>query len=243
MPIAPPVAGPESRPMILFVSGTDTDVGKTYCAAAIARRLVHSGVPVGVYKPVASGCRRQVEGWIADDARLLWLAAGRPRTLRDVCPQCFEAALAPPEAARLAGSRVDPERLRGGASVWEQGGFEVLLIEGAGGLFSPIADGLLNIDLVTQFPDAKLLIVAANRLGAIHQVVSTCEAAVARGITPSAILLSRCRSVEEPAAAGNAEQIRRHCPVPIAGEIAFGGDATAIDLETILGRPCGNARC
>lgn len=242
MSTEPPVAGSESMPTTVFVSGTDTDVGKTYCAAAIARRLVHSGVPVGVYKPVASGCRRQVEGWIADDARLLWLAAGRPRTLRDVCPQCFEAALAPPEAARLAGSRVDPERLRGGAVAWQQGGFEVLLIEGAGGLFSPIAEGVLNIDLVAQFPGARLVIVAANRLGAIHQVVATCEAAMARGVTPTAILLSRCGSVEEPAADGNAAQIRRHCAVPLAGEIAFGGDATDVDLETILGRPQGSDR-
>ena len=89
------------RPTILFISGTDTDVGKTYCSAMIARRLIHSGVRLGVYKPVASGCRRQVEGWIADDARLLWLAADKPRTLREVCPQCFEAPLAPPRRLGL----------------------------------------------------------------------------------------------------------------------------------------------
>ncbi len=223
------------RPTILFVSGTDTDVGKTYCAALIARRILHSGVRIGVYKPVASGCRRQVEGWIAEDARLLWLAAGKPRSLRDVCPQCFGPPLAPPEAARLAGAEVDRARLRGGADVWEQGDYEVLVVEGAGGLFSPLADDLLNVDLVRQFDPARLLIVAANRLGVVHQVLATCEAARHRGVQPAGIVLCRRDPGEERSLASNAAQIRRYTDVPIVGEVPHGGDGDAIDLPGILG--------
>lgn len=233
------------RPTILFVSGTDTDVGKTYCAAAIARRLAHSGVRLGVYKPVASGCRRQVEGWIADDARQLWNAAGKPKTLRDVCPQCFEAPLAPPEAARIAGAEVDADRLRAAAEPWEQGEFDVLLVEGAGGLLSPLADGVLNIDLARQFEPARLLIVAPNRLGVIHQVLATCEAAQRRGVRPAGILLSCREPAGDLSLETNASQIRRYTDVPILAEVKHGGGVDSLDLETILhdpGSPLNDAR-
>ena len=84
----------------LFITGTDTEVGKTRVTAMIARSLVAAGYRVGVYKPAASGCRREGDELIADDAVALWEAAGRPATLEQVCPQRFEAPLAPHLAAR-----------------------------------------------------------------------------------------------------------------------------------------------
>ena len=62
----------------LFITGTDTGVGKTYVAALIVRTLAATGRQVGVYKPAASGCRREGERLISDDALALWNAAGRP---------------------------------------------------------------------------------------------------------------------------------------------------------------------
>src|SRR6056297_3028191 len=88
----------------LFVTGTDTDIGKTYVAAVLAKELRSLGIRVGVYKPVASGCRQTASGeWLSDDAVALWRAAGSPETLAAVCPQCFSAPLAPPAAAALEG--------------------------------------------------------------------------------------------------------------------------------------------
>src|SRR4051794_763685 len=78
-----------------FITGTDTGVGKTYVASLIARQLVQDGLKVGVYKPVASGCRREGKHVVADDAVQLWEAAGKPGRLEDVCPQRFLAPLAP----------------------------------------------------------------------------------------------------------------------------------------------------
>ncbi|HYW79764.1 MAG TPA: dethiobiotin synthase, partial [Thermoguttaceae bacterium] len=79
----------------LFITGTDTEVGKTYVASLIARSLVASGHRVGVYKPAASGCRLEAGVLVSDDAISLWEAAGRPGDLQHVCPQCFAAPLAP----------------------------------------------------------------------------------------------------------------------------------------------------
>ncbi len=77
----------------LFITGTDTGVGKTYVAALVARLLAAEGRRVGVYKPVASGCRRDGDRLVSDDALNLWEAADRPGELERVCPQRFAAPL------------------------------------------------------------------------------------------------------------------------------------------------------
>src|SRR5690606_5011568 len=89
----------------LFITGTDTGVGKTYVAAIIARSLRIAGFRVGVYKPAASGCRVDGAELTSDDALDLWEAAGRPGSLDEVCPQRFLAPLAPHLAARAEGRR------------------------------------------------------------------------------------------------------------------------------------------
>ena len=76
-------------------------------AALIARYLVVEGRKVGVYKPAASGCVREGGGLVSEDAVALWNAAGRPGPLDRVCPQCFEAPLAPHLAALAEGCRLD----------------------------------------------------------------------------------------------------------------------------------------
>src|SRR5688572_27332873 len=98
----------------LFITGTDTGVGKTYVAALIAGALVTAGRTVGVYKPTASGCRREGGELISDDAVALWEAAGRPGELERACPQRFAAPLAPHLAARAEGREVDAALLRSG---------------------------------------------------------------------------------------------------------------------------------
>ncbi len=218
-------------PPTLFFAGTDTDVGKTYVASLIAAALVRNGQKVAVYKPAASDCRLVDGDLVAADAVSLWESAGRPRSLDDVCPQRFVAALSPPAAAAAEGKQVDAELLRRGADLWIDS-FQVRIIEGAGGLFSPLADGLLNIDLVKQFGSPKLLIVAANRLGVIHQVLATCEGSKQRGITPNGIILCHPTAESDESVSTNQAEIERYCDVPVIGTVEFGqaswGDLSAI---------------
>src|SRR5690349_13174914 len=94
---------PGAIPRGIFIVGTDTDVGKTFVGATIARQLHQEGVRVGVYKPAASGCRRVGKQLVSDDAVALWEAAGRPLSLAKVCPQRFLAPLAPHLAAQAEG--------------------------------------------------------------------------------------------------------------------------------------------
>lgn len=216
--------------------GTDTEVGKTYAASLLARSYRHSGARVGVYKPVASGCAVVDGKLVAQDALQLWQAAGQPRTLDEVCPQRFEAPLAPNEAAKAAGKTVDRGRLRQAADVWQQSS-DVLIIEGAGGLLSPLADDYLNIDLVRQFMPARVILVAANRLGTIHQTLATCAAAKQFDIPVTGIMLSDTSKNLDASSETNAEQIRRHCDVPVLCGLAYGADSIPKSVLEALGQP------
>src|SRR6478672_12727722 len=154
-----------------FITGTGTGVGKTYVGALIARTLSDAGRRVGVYKPVASGCEMRGGELVSPDAVALWEAAGRPATLQQVCPQRFAAPLAPHLAARAEGRQVDSKLLRRGIEFWRTTS-DVVIVEGAGGLMSPISDEDYNADLVAAF-GFPLLVVAANVLGTINATLQT----------------------------------------------------------------------
>ena len=173
------------QPRGLFIAGTDTDVGKTRVAAAIARDLVGAGRRVGVYKPVASGWT----GAEGSDAALLWEAAGRPGTLAQVCPQTFRAALSPPRAAAVEGRSVDEQLVHAGFANW-QANAAIVVVEGAGGLFSPLSDRWLNVD-VAALLGLPVVIVDSARLGAIGRTLATARAARAAGVTVVAVVLSQ----------------------------------------------------
>lgn len=170
----------------LFVVGTDTNVGKTHVAAAIARTLVAAGLRVGAYKPVASGfAAADVEG---SDARLLWEAIGRRLSPAAVCPQSFAAPIAPHRSARSQSRRVDERLLRDGINAWS-GHADVIVVEGAGGLFSPLGDATLCADLARDL-GLPLVVVDAARLGMVGRTLATVRAARAEGLTMSAVVLS-----------------------------------------------------
>lgn len=206
----------------IFVTGTDTDVGKTYVAAKIVREHVVDGKTVGIYKPVASGCRQADDQWvaddelaaegglIADDAVRLWEAAGRPRTIDDVCPQRFAAPLAPNLAAIAEGKNVDRSQLITGAQAWDS--FDCLVIEGAGGLFSPIADDMLNIDLIDALQPDEIVLVAADRIGVAHQVLVCLAAAQSRGIVIDRVILNRVDAIEDESIHTNDQLLKQFAP-------------------------------
>jgi dethiobiotin synthetase len=200
----------------LFVTGTNTEVGKTYAAALIARSMCASGHKVGVYKPAASGCGDSPDGLISGDAVALFNAAGQPGTLHDVCPQLFAAPLAPHLAAQAEGKEIDRDLLLAGIEVWADR-CEVVLVEGAGGLLSPLGDDLYvaDIALALGYP---LVVVAANELGVINQTLQTLLAAkhYRDGLPVAAVVLNDCRwEKDDVSVASNMRQLQLHCDVPV----------------------------
>jgi len=142
------------------------------------------GVAVGAYKPVASGCAEEGSG----DADLLWHASGCRESIERVCPQRFDAAVAPPVAARLEGRTVDRRLLLDGARWWlEQDVF--LVVEGAGGAMSPIADETTVLDVAAEL-QLPVVLIAANRLGVVNHTLLSLAAAAARGLSCIGVVLN-----------------------------------------------------
>lgn len=206
-----------------FITGTDTNVGKTYVAALIARELVAVGVSVGVYKPVASGCRMEDGEIVADDALALWEAAGFPDTLDKVCPQRFLAPLAPHRAAELEGKRVDPRKLRVGIEAW-RGECDIVLVEGAGGLMSPLSDEDYNADLALDlgFP---LIVVAANKLGTINATLQTLitAATYGDGLPVAGVVLNQAEPLRDDSSVeSNLAELQKRCGPPVLAAVEWG---------------------
>lgn len=208
-----------------FITGTGTEVGKTYVAAAIAREMTSRGIRLGVYKPVASDC--DGEKLQSEDALELWQAAGQPRTLEDVCPQRFRAAVAPNVAARMEGQRVDSDLLRIGVAPWLSAS-DLVLVEGAGGLMSPLSDDDYNADLAADL-GLPLVVVAANRLGVINDTLQTVITASVwgEGLEVAGVVLNQASEAPgDESLATNADQLREHLRAPLLGEIGYGDVAS-----------------
>jgi len=173
----------------VFITGTDTSVGKTALASALVRQLRGQSLSVGVYKPVASGAEHGFRGeWIWGDVEQLHAALGGSVERDRICPQRFIAPLAPPEAALQEGARVDIPRLYSGLSWWREH-CSALVIEGAGGWLSPLADGVTNADFAVA-AGYPVIIVGRLGLGTINHVGLTIEAVRSRGLPIAAIVLS-----------------------------------------------------
>jgi dethiobiotin synthetase len=214
----------------LFITGTDTGVGKTYVGCLIARSLRSRGVRVGVYKPAASGCRREGDTLASDDALDLWRAAGEPGELARVCPQRFAAPLAPHLAARAEGGQIDARLLRTGLDYWRQRS-DVLLVEGAGGLMSPLTEEEYVAHLAADF-GFPLLVVTRNALGTIHQTLATLIAAAAfeDGLSIAGIVLNRpMPASDDPSVEHNRRELELRCVPRVLAEVSY--TAEAFDRE------------
>jgi len=222
----------QDKPRGLFITGTDTDVGKTYVGCLIARQLRAAGHRVGVYKPAASGCRVANGDLVSDDALLLWEAAGRPGSLADVCAQRFAAPLAPHLAALAEGRSLSAAAMREGFAAW-RGACDVLLVEGAGGLMSPLGEDDYNATLAEEF-SLPLLIVAPNRLGTINQTLQTLIAAAAwgDGLPVAGIVLSHLGlSPNDESLATNRQELEARAVPPVLAEVRDGADGFDADVD------------
>ncbi len=212
-------------PCGLFITGTDTEVGKTRVAATMARQLASEGQRVGVYKPVASGCRVERSGLVSQDAEALWHAAGCPLHLDQVCPQCFAAPVAPHLAARLAGREVDEQKLLSGLTVWQQSS-DIVIVEGVGGLMSPAGPRLYAADLAVTF-GYPLVVVSPNRLGTINQTLQTLMAAQTfrGGMAVAGVVLNHTtRDAADVSQHSNLQELQARCCVPVLATLAWQDD-------------------
>ena len=179
----------------LFITGTDTGVGKTYVGCQLIEAWVTLGQAVSPRKPVESGCAlKNGELWPADGA-LLHQAAGGKEALHEVTPLRFAHALAPDRAAKQVGKTLTLEQL---TAICTQPCKGLRIVEGAGGLLSPLASDALNADLAKTLR-LPVLLVAPDRLGVINHVLLNLEALKLRGLDTLGVVLNRMDALGSPA--------------------------------------------
>lgn len=219
----------------LFVVGTDTGVGKTRVAAAVARSVRESGRRVGVLKPLASGAERVGGSWRCEDAEALMAAAGAAEVpLEQVAPLVFEEPLAPSVAARRLGrplARDEVERRLRSALLWWHGRAEALVVEGVGGLLTPVAEATTVADLAVAL-DYPLVLVARRGLGTLAQTLAAVEASRRRGLRVAGVVLSSPEpSAGTVAEATNADELARWLDgVAILAELEFLAEPGAVEI-------------
>jgi dethiobiotin synthetase len=178
----------------LFVTGTDTDVGKTMIAGAIARHLRRTGRRVEVLKPAASGCRRDRGQLVSADAEFLAACADSRRTLAEIAPLRMAPPLAPNVAARREGREIDLEDLFDTyRRLARQSDVDAVIVEGVGGLLCPIRDDFWVIHLAKMMA-LPLVIVARPGLGTINHTLLTLSAARRAGLRVAGVVVNRYRT-------------------------------------------------
>ena len=152
-----------------FITGTDTEIGKTHVASALIRQLVAGGHRVAGMKPVASGCESTPAGLRNEDALSLIAASNVDLPYDVVNPFAFEPAIAPHIAAQEAGQKIDINRISHLAQSIEA---DYLIVEGVGGWYVPLSDTHMLCELAMATSDAAIIVVGM-RLGCINHALLT----------------------------------------------------------------------
>ena len=203
----------------IFVTGTDTGVGKTFVTCSLAALLRGLGYRIGVMKPVETGCVQRDGKLFPEDAARLKKASGSDEALEKICPYRFAEPLAPSIAAERAGFSVDIDRI---LAVYDESSSknDVTLVEGAGGLMVPLLPSFTYADFarVAKLP---IIVVAANRLGAINHLLLTLEHALCKELSVLGYVLNCPTDQSSLATETNREVLLNLTGVPCLAELPF----------------------
>lgn len=170
-----PLAGLEDEELHVgrgvFVTGTDTGVGKTVVTACLVSLLTKNGYDVGVMKPIETGCSTRNHRLVPRDATFLKAVSGSRDALSLINPYRFSRPLAPLIAAQIDHKKIKIKKISSAYKKLRER-HDILFVEGAGGLLVPLAGKLTNLDLILEL-DLPILVVVGSKLGAVNHALLT----------------------------------------------------------------------
>ena len=222
-----------STPAGIFITGTDTEIGKTVVAGGLAAALKAAGVNVGVMKPIASGGIQHKGRIVSEDAIFLKSAAQVDDALDLINPICLRHPLAPSVAAEIEGVSVDLRQIDDALAQLCQR-HQFMVVEGVGGIAVPIRDDALVANMAQRF-QLPLIVVARPNLGTINHTVLTVEFARSYNLEICGIVLNASQEESKGLAEKtNPKELERLTRLPILGTVPFAehlqGDTPDPDL-------------
>jgi dethiobiotin synthetase len=208
-----------------FVTGTDTEVGKTVVSAGLLLAAKASGLRTAAVKPVAAGCDEQGHN---EDALLLQSVITEPLSYEQINPVALQPAIAPHIAAQQAGRQLSAARLAGFCRGVMSSRVDLVVVEGAGGWRVPLnsRETLADLAIALQTP---VILVVAMRLGCINHALLTAEA-VRRDGLPLAGWVANCAGPRMDSYADNLATLQQLLPAPLLGEIPH---LAPLDLDQV----------
>ena len=200
-----------------FITGTDTEIGKTYVSDVLIRQLVAEGHRVAAMKPLASGCERTPDGLRNEDALRLMAASNVALAYEVVNPFAFEPAIAPHIAAEEAGVSIDIDKISALGKVIEA---DYLIIEGVGGWCVPLGNGRLLPELAKAVADEVILVVGM-RLGCINHALLSAAQIERDGLRLKGWIANHV-DPDMQAQSENLETLRALMPAPLMGVLPWG---------------------
>ena len=211
----------------LFVTGTDTGVGKTLIAGAIAKILSDKGLKVGVFKPIATGCHRRWEGLVSIDSEFLAHCANSDLSLATITPVGYVTPAAPIVSAACDGSAIDFDRIAAAyKDICESS--EIVIVEGIGGVRVPLTIEFDLLDLAVEF-GLPVVIIARPNLGTINHTLMTIDCVRAAELKIAGVVINGYDATKAAVAEDTAEQVITQCSgVNVLSVVPF--DET-VDIE------------
>jgi dethiobiotin synthetase len=219
----------------LFVTGTDTGVGKTTVSVGLLGAWRRRQLRLAALKPAETGCMpKHGESLWPEDAGRLRAAAGLLDTpIALVCPNRYALPAAPSVAARREQRPFDLHAVLRARDTMIQSSPDLLVIEGAGGLLVPYGHGATAVDLALALGPLSMLIVARAGLGTINHTALTIAECRRRDLRVAGVVLNRAHAASDPSEADNAAEIHALTGVPVLGTLPHLPSGEATDLATL----------
>lgn len=215
-----------------FVTGTDTDIGKTAIAAGLLAAAKTRGLSTAAIKPVAAGCEATPEGLRNSDALILQRTMSLPLSYEEINPVALAQPLSPHIAAERSGVRLNVQRLAGICRGVLMRRADLALVEGAGGWRVPISPREFMSQLAVEL-QLPVILVVGMRLGCLNHALLSVEAIVRDGLRLAGWVANRC--VPEMAAyEENVATLRSLLRAPCLGEVPYLSDPTPENIATYL---------
>lgn len=218
-----------------FVTGTDTEIGKTLISSAMLHALAQQGLRAAGMKPVAAGADWCAERWCNEDAEALASASSVKLTSELTTPYLLRTPAAPHIAARLDGVTIEPGRIADSFhQILPQA--DAVVVEGVGGFCVPLSENYDTADMAVQF-GLPIVLVVGLRLGCINHALLTAGAIAARGLKLSGWVANTVDTVM-PYLADNVQTLQQRLPAPLLGIVPRLPQASAALAATYLDFSC-----